>query len=64
MSDRNTEERLHDGALTRCRNAFRHGRLPKNIGDLALAKDSIHATSEELDYIEGLIGDEVDFEPQ
>lgn len=47
---------------TRCRRAFRGGRLPANIGDLALAKESVHVTDEEIDYIDSLVGDELEFE--
>lgn len=57
MSERNSTERLRDATLVLCRRTFRGGRLPANIGDLALAKESIHATDEEVDYIKSLIGD-------
>jgi len=62
VSARNIEERLCDAALIRCRKAFQQGKLPSSDTDLALAKESIHATGEELEYIGGLIGEEIDFD--
>ncbi|MEN8130925.1 MAG: hypothetical protein ABFS45_12180 [Pseudomonadota bacterium] len=60
MSAPNTTDRLYDAALIRCRRAFKKGVLPANIGDLALAVQSIHARPSEQLHIERLIGVEID----
>ena len=63
MSERGSIGRQYDGALTRVRAAFKAGRLPRNVGDLALAAQSEHVTVSESEYIEALIGDHEDMHP-
>jgi len=47
--------------LIRFQQAFRRGKLPVSLGGLGLAKESVHATDEEIDFIESLVGDTADF---
>ena len=62
MSDRGTIERLNDGALVRCRQAFTKGKMPANIGDLVLAMESDCVTNAESEYLESLVGSHDEFQ--